>query len=161
MPRGRKPKATAVKEAEGSFTRHPERRNHLEPVVKVERPEPSENIKSDPASLAAFNHVVDCLVEMRVAASVDRDLIEAYAAVYVELWENVLAMRQEGQVVDGARGGMVRNPRAVIVGTLRNQQVKMLAEMGLTPSSRSRLKAAPDDSEDIFAQLMKKRESLN
>ncbi len=89
------------------------------------------------------------------------DLIESYAFNYASIVVNRKLVKEEGEIVPGARGGMVRNPRVVVLSTQLDRQLKMLVEMGLTPSARTRVQAAPEEEEDIFASLIKQRECLN
>lgn len=159
--RGRKPKPTATKEAEGAYVKNPQRRNEQEPVLEVGRPIPPDCVKEDPVALAKWVEVVGWLEEMRVITKVERDLVGQYAMLYSEVERETVLVRKEGSVVIGAAGAPVRNPRAVVLANLRAQQLKLLVEMGLTPSARSRLKAAPKEEDGMLAELIKRMESLN
>jgi P27 family predicted phage terminase small subunit len=159
--RGRKPQATAIKEGNGAFVKDPQRKNHEEPRLPMSEPECSEAIKENPEAFAKWKQVIGWLTEMRVIASVDHDLIETYAMTYAEMMENTKLVQQEGHCIEGAKGLMVRNPRTVVLANQRATVLKMIAELGLSPSSRTRLKAAPQQEEDVFGELMKRMESLN
>lgn len=158
--RGRKPKATAVKEASGAFVKDPQRRNEAEPQLDMKAPEQPESINGDQVAEKMWAHLVHILTEMRVITEADSQLMEAYCLTYSRIMEDEAAIRVEGNVIETERGPK-RNPRAVNLNANRAAQLKMLAEMGLTPSSRTRLKAVPKEEEDIFATLLKQRESLN
>lgn len=161
MTRGRKPKATAIKEQGGAFAINPNRRNVREPKVKPVAPRVPPMVKACKIAHAKWKHVVKLLTEMKVISTADQDLIESYSLAYKEIMENVEALRLEGQLVVGSRGDMVKNPRTSIVKGLREHQHKLLAEMGLTPSARTRLQARPDEEVDVLTELIKRRASLN
>jgi P27 family predicted phage terminase small subunit len=158
--RGRKPKATAIKEAEGAFVKDPQRRNHQEPKLPMKAPRRPESLKGDKVAQSMWRWLVKNLSEMRVITEADQQLMESYCLTYSRIMEDEFALRKEGNVIETERGPK-RNPRAINLVSNRSAQLKMLAELGLTPSARTRLKATPEEETDVFAELMKRRESLN
>ena len=159
--RGRKPLATATKETRGAFVKDPQRKNHDEPQVVHKRPDPTEAVKSRPIALAKWHHCCDLLEGMKILSTADRDLLEQYCLVYDRIQTCESMLESEGEVIMGSKDQPCRNPRMVVLSTLQNQQLKILSELGLTPSSRTQLKASPDSFADAFEKFMKRTESLN
>lgn len=76
----------------------------------------------------------------------DVDILNAYSVAVVTYQEACKLVDEHGVLVEGRRDGLVTNP-AVRVQRDQATLIRMLAsELGLTPSSRSRLKA--DDAHD-------------
>ena len=152
--------ATAIKEANGAFVKNPQRRNNHEPKLACKAPRASKLVTDSKDAHRMWKWCCKVMNEMRILTEVEQQLIETYSLIYAELVENIRLLREEGSVIETAKG-ITRNPRAAHVRSLRDQQIKLLPEMGLTPSSRTRLHAAPDEEQDIFAQLMEQRKNLN
>lgn len=61
------------------------------------------------------------------------------------------ALSTEGVVIPGARGGVVRNPWTTVLNQYRANFRSLAAELGLTPSSASRLtRPHMEDDDDPF-----------
>jgi P27 family predicted phage terminase small subunit len=81
----------------------------------------------------------------------DQDILAAYSVAVVTYQQATKLVEEQGVLVEGRRDGWVTNP-AVRVQRDQATLIRMLAsEMGLTPSSRTRLKAEESsDEEDNF-----------
>ena len=152
---------TAILEANGAFVKNPQRRRPSEPRPDVESPDPPQSVIDDAVALAKWHELVGMLVDLRIIGRIDKDLIENYCLTYSDMLSNVKLVREEGQLIDGARGGMVRNPRTQVLATQRNQLLKMQTEMGMTPASRPKLQVAEKEDDGMFSELMKRRDSIN
>jgi P27 family predicted phage terminase small subunit len=147
--RGRKPKPTWLKVIIGNPGKRP--LNHEEPAPAGELTEPphwfsprqrilwDQCIKSAPAGL--LRELDASVLEVFVVAK----SIHEHAAQMIEKY---------GAVVKSAESGHARSP---YVGILNQQSAVMLkcaAEMGFTPSSRSRVAVAdPKKGHDAFSDL--------
>jgi len=95
------------------------------------------------------------LYDAGLLASIDRDALTAYCAAYAR-WRKAEAMLVErGEVIltnaksetseDGtvtnSGGNLVQNPWLAVSNRALDQMTKLAAEFGMTPSSRSRVKA--------------------
>ena len=154
MVKGRKPLANAVKEASGAFGKHPERRNADEPKPKLGRPKIPSAVEDDPIAKSRWQWVCDQLESMNLLAVTDQGLIAGYCLDYsmmLALWEVI----KGGQVSDMDEKGRTKlKPEANQFHTYSDRILKREAELGLTPSSRSRLKAPQTEEEDEFAQWL-------
>jgi len=79
----------------------------------------------------------------------DQDILAAYSVAVVTYKDATKLVEEQGILIEGRRDGLVTNP-AVRVQRDQATLIRMLAsEMGLTPSSRTRLKAEEsNDAED-------------
>jgi P27 family predicted phage terminase small subunit len=91
---------------------------------------------------------------MNLLAETDQGLIAGYCLDYsmmLSLWEVI----KGGNVADmNGNGGAITRPEANQFHKFADRILKREAELGLTPSSRSRLKAPQTEEEDEFAQWL-------
>jgi len=160
MVKGRRRLSSEVHEMNGTYKVHPERRNKNEPEPIKGCPPIPDSLEGDPVAIAKWNHVTRLLSDMRCLAVSDADLLEAYCITYSHYRKALTHVRTTGIVLvkkssDGV--SVSRNPFSVELHKYMQQMHKLLAEMGLTPASRSKLHAAPKEEEaDPFQQLLDK-----
>jgi P27 family predicted phage terminase small subunit len=156
MVKGRKPKATAVKVAEGSFTKHPERRNNEEPKPKLSDPKIPDHVEADLVAKSRWFWVCDQLREMSLLHATDQGLIAGYCLDYsmmISLWGHI-----KGGIVSemNEKGNTSTKPEANQFHKFADRCLKREAELGLTPSSRARLRAPQAEEEDVFEEWLKR-----
>ena len=154
MVRGRKSTASAIKEANGAFVKDPQRKNKNEPQAPKGMPKIPEAVEADDTARSRWHWVCDQLESMNLLAVTDQGLIAGYCLDYsmmLALWEVI----KGGQVSDMDEKGRTKlKPEANQFHTYSDRILKREAELGLTPSSRSRLKAPQTEEEDEFAQWL-------
>jgi P27 family predicted phage terminase small subunit len=154
MVKGRKPQSTAIKLAKGAFDKHPERRNHNEPTPQLGEPTIPEIVEQDPAAKARWLWVCEQLRSMNLLHVTDQGLIAGYCLDYsmmLSLWESI----KGGRVSDMTeRGGITTKPEANQFHKFADRILKREAELGLTPSARTRLRAPQKDEEDPFQEWL-------
>jgi P27 family predicted phage terminase small subunit len=150
MARGRKPTATAIKKSRGSFVKDPQRRNENEPTPNAEAPPMPDIVKRSPKAVEKWHHLCGILDQLGLLASSDSDLMAAYSITWATWIELQLDVWSEGVVVDGKT-----NPKQYEVNKSIDRLYKLGAEFGLSPSSRTRLSAAPKDESDPFLDYLK------
>jgi len=154
MTKGRKQQATAIKLAKGAFEKHPERRNHNEPTPQLGEPTIPEIVEQDPAAKARWLWVCEQLRSMNLLHVTDQGLIAGYCLDYsmmLSLWESI----KGGRVSDMTeRGGITTKPEANQFHKFADRILKREAELGLTPSARTRLRAPQKDEEDPFQEWL-------
>lgn len=157
MVKGRKPLSNAVKEASGAFVKNPQRRNADEPKVQLGRPKIPDAVDGDPVAKSRWHWVCDQLESMNLLATTDQGLIAGYCMDYsmmLSLWEVI----KGGNVsITDDKGRPKLRPEANQFHTYSDRLLKREAELGLTPSSRSRLKAPQTEQEDEFTAWLKRR----
>ena len=137
MGRGRKPLATALKEQNGAFQKDPQRRNHQEPKPEAGRPDKPKDL--DHLASKIWDKACDELEALKVLTKADGAIVEHYA-------RNASVMKQSQK--DGP-------DQSVTWHKCMDRHMKIMSEMGLTMSARTRLKVATDEV-DMFEEFMKK-----
>ncbi len=132
---GPKPKPTALKLLSG-VTR-PDRLNLDEPVPSPNPPAPPEWLSA--AALAVWDRLVAELETMGVLTSADTELYALFASTAAFYADAVRLVDTTGQLIRGRDGGVVKNPAAQLVRDNGSLLARLSADLGLSPSSRSRV----------------------
>jgi P27 family predicted phage terminase small subunit len=142
MPRGRTPKPTAVKKAEGN----PGKRalNAAEPALSPLSGadlEPPAHLTED--AITEWNRLAPELLQKGVLTIADR----AALAGYCQAWADWVSARKEidtnGMVTTTPKGFEVQSPWLGIANRAMDRMIKIANEFGFTPASRSRVHAEP------------------
>ena len=116
-----------------------DRINKKEPKPKKSKPRCPEWLS--PEAKTVWRRTCKQLEDMGILFSADQDIIAAYANAVVNFQRATELVDRSGVLVKGRRDGVVTNP-AVRVQRDAAQLIRQFAsELGLTPSSRSRLSA--------------------
>lgn len=151
MSRGRKPKPTELKRLAGNPGKRP-----LGNEPQPPRPEgtPYAPRHLNDAAKKEWRRLVGILLEMGLYTVVDR----AALAMYCQAWGRwVVAEKKvaEGEeMLKSEKGIFYQNPWRHEANRAYEQMRKMLAEFGLTPSSRTRLTALASESEPSLAEQL-------
>lgn len=167
--RGRKPKPTALKKLHGSAT---SRINEHEPKVEPSAIEPPEFLNDE--ARAEWARVCPLLFKARVITELDRAIFASYCeawATYVQACRDVAkygtvliskkpcptckgtCQTAGGEACSRCEGkgfitGQAYQGPWVNVRSMADKQMRACAvELGLTPSSRTRIHVAPDDQD--------------
>lgn len=141
MPRRPVPKSLRILRGD-----HPERVNHDEPEPPTSNLAPPEWIGTG-AALAKWNDLVPLLVQMRIFTDADRDAVGRYCCLH-ERWVVAMEACRRGLEVlhHKDENGRIYNsqlsPYATLVHKLHSQLLRVAAEFGLTPSSRTQIKGS-------------------
>lgn len=162
MVRGRKPKPTAVKERSGALRKNPQRRNEYEPRPTLGAPRKPSMVAADPIASNEWDSLCEWLDDMGILAKADRSLMIHYVTTYSEWRKYFVIVRDYGVSVPTATGGVTTSPETHQYNKLSDRLLKLLVELGLTPSARSRLKATDvKDDDDPFASLVSRLSGNN
>jgi P27 family predicted phage terminase small subunit len=149
-----KPKPTAQRRLEGN----PGKRayNHHEPSPPPMADDGAIPVELDdnPIALSEWRRLVPLLRRARQISEADR---AALLALCVE-WSRYRAANAEitahGLVLENPNGFLVSNPAVRIIGQALNGCCRLWAELGLTPSSRSKVKeVSPPAEGDAFTEF--------
>lgn len=148
--RGRKNKPTALKELEGN----PGKR-----TLNKKEPKPAVVIPDCPAHLTGparteWKRITAELVKLKIISLVDRAALTAYCMAWGQLVQATNKLKKEGEVIISEKGGMYQNPWVAIRNRAMDQVVKIGAEFGMTPSSRSRIHADVPTEEDEMQKFL-------
>jgi P27 family predicted phage terminase small subunit len=138
--RGPAPKPTAWRRHEGN--RGKRAWNHDEPI-------PPEGIPDCPPHLneagrEEWYRLVDALVEMRVVTMVDRAVLAAYCQAYGRWVEAEEKLKETPVLIRTPSGYVQQSPWLTISNRQMELMGRYMAELGLTPASRSRIVALRD-----------------
>jgi P27 family predicted phage terminase small subunit len=100
--------------------------------------------------------MVAALAPMGVLTVSDGPALTALACVWAE-WRQARAVLDLEEPFFETAGGLRKHPATAIAADAWRRASSMLAEFGLTPSSRSRLAIADADSPDQFANFRQRR----
>ena len=152
--RGRKPKPTHLKIAQGNPGKR--KLNTAEP-----QPPAVEKAPPPPALLGQhgkreWRRLAPILLAMGVLSEADLTALLAYCKAYERWYDAEQHLRREGTVLRGREGGRYQNPYLAVSNRAFDQMQKLGPEFGLTPSARSRIEAAQKSP-----KREKAREDLN
>lgn len=136
---GRPPKPTELKIIQGTF-----RKDRATPG----RPMPEVEIPSCPAWLGRqakmeWKRITPHLKKLGLISQIDRSALAAYCQAYHRWWEAETLIKEHGLTFTTDKGYVQQRPEVGIASSAMKQMRMFLTEFGLTPSSRTRITAAP------------------
>jgi P27 family predicted phage terminase small subunit len=118
---------------------HLERLNDAEPIPFDN--EPDAPAEAAPEVLEVWHSTVRELRHMRTLARCDADALRAYCEAVVQHRRASRTLAQSELLLKGLHGGPVRNPAIAIQRDAANLVRQFAQEFGLTPASRTRIRA--------------------
>ena len=155
MPRGRKPLATEVAEANGSYKKNPARRPQNTIKGGSGIPVKPDFVELDETASAVWDETVNVLKECGILSKTDLHLLTNYVVTYSEWKKAYLHVSKHGHENEDGK----TSPQSMTFHKLADRHLKLLGELGLSPSSRARLSVATsstDKEEEVsIASLLK------
>ncbi|CAK7036931.1 MAG: hypothetical protein BACD_00149 [Bacteroides rodentium] len=149
--RGRKPTPTAVKKLEGNPGGRPLNENEPKPKKKA----PACPKWLDGEARKEWKRLAKVLEEMGVLTQLDMGVFATYCNAYARWKEADEFISQHGTVIKTPSGYVQQLPQVSIAQTYAKLMNRCAEQMGLTPSSRSRIIAAEtSDPEDEMEELL-------
>lgn len=169
MKRGVKPQSSLTRKLTGQDKAHPERVNYAEPTPPSgapDKPDYFDDLKDGGVASASWDRLVKLFGEMGMLNKADATLMELYAVTYSGYRQALVSVTKTGQVLllrvdENKKMEVRRNPYSVELHKYMDRLAKLLAEMGLTPSSRTRVATTGDISDDPLAAILRKRAERN
>lgn len=151
---GRKPKPSALRALEGNPGKRPLPKN--EPAFSGKMPSCPKHI--DQVGNKEWRRILKILLKARVVTAADMSIIAAYADSYSRWVEASIFVKKDGLVVSAPSGYPVQNPYLNIINKSLDQMKAFAVELGLTPSSRTRISAlVAEVKEDPLDALLRNR----
>jgi len=147
---------TEVMEASGAFQRNPARAARRVGEVQYS----SMDFDRVPAELTpeaarVWNELADTYGGNGAVCAADATLLCLVATTVAELRSAQAIVAAEGLTVETPKGGYTAHPLLPHIRAMRAQVKTLLAEMGWTPVSRSKVQApAEEEPEDEFSQML-------
>ena len=147
---GRKPKPTAVKLLAGN----PGKRalNRAEPKPRVVLPRAPGHLGDEEKK--KWKATVSELYAVGLITTLDVDAVAMYCVVFVRWVKAEKMVREKGEIIKTAAGNIIQNPYLSIANRAIEQLNKLGAEFGMTPSSRSRVKADLVDPDQELERML-------
>jgi len=152
-PRPKNQKLAAI---DGSAKKHPERVREIIPVDDDCPPKPS-IIEGDKMSSDLWDDTVKKLQSMGLICTQDAHLLTAYVLNYRQLLLCAKDLQDNGDTSITRDGGQKASGSATNYQRYAQLHVKLMSELGLTPSARASLAKPVDrsqDSDDEVADLL-------
>ena len=152
--RGPAPKPTALKVLQGNPGKRP--LNDKEPEY-----EKSDELLKPPPYLSThakkeWKRIAPMLLNNGLLTNVDISALGAYCQAYNRWIEAEKAIRTYGMTCVTDKGNIIQRPEVGIANTAMRDMLKYAKEFGLTPSSRTNLKAEKvEEQEDPFMTFMR------
>ena len=143
--RGRKPTPTTLKILQGNPGRRPLNKQEPKPKIRV----PYAPTHLDAGAKAEWRRVVKELRAMGMISLVDRAALAAYCQTYSRWSKAEESLAKVGLLVKTANDNVIQNPLVGIANRSMELMHRFLAEFGMTPSSRTRLKANTEEDDDL------------
>lgn len=157
MATGRKPKPSQLHKLHGNPGKR--KKNALEPEFEAAIPDAPDLLEGE--ALKEWHRVTHDLAAKQVITNVDMAILALYCQTFADWTYNRDAVKSEGFILTNSKGDTKANPRVRLVNTFAEQLAKYAAELGITPSSRSRVKMIgkpakePDKKQALAEKLFK------
>jgi P27 family predicted phage terminase small subunit len=148
--RGRKPKPTSQRRLDGNPGHRPLNMDEpTTPALEEDFDKPPAELDEAPIAQAEWRRLAPLLRKARHVSATDRTALIAACLEWSEYLEAMSKVRALGRVVRTPQGYPMTNPYRTIATKALAACNKLWPELGLTPSSRSRITttgiASPDD----------------
>jgi len=150
MPKGRKPKPTAMKRLEGNPGHRP--LNDREP--KLPRGIPTCPRELSSAAKRHWKHLAIQLWNVGILTEIDQSVLAALCMEWVTWLDAKAKLSKQGLVTLSGSGSLKPSPYITISNQAMANILRILAELGMTPSSRTRVKTADGPEQLSLAELL-------
>lgn len=151
--RGRPRKPTILKIISGNPGRRP--LNNYEPMPEPALADPPDDLPD--SAKVEWLRLAPELYSLGMLTNLDRTVLEAYCYAYGEWKEAIARVRRMGAIVLTKDKNIIQNPWLVVANKKMEQMRAFLIELGLSPVSRSRIKAKPIEGKNKFQEFLRSR----
>jgi len=151
--RGAKPKPTRLKALSGTL--RSDRLNPNEPETKPATPRCPEHL--GPEAKREWRRLAPQLARMGLLCKIDRAALALFCQAWARWVEAEEALKRYGVMVKSPSGFPMQSPYLAVANKAMEQMRALLAEFGMSPSSRTRVHATPQvDEGDELEQWLRK-----
>jgi P27 family predicted phage terminase small subunit len=144
--RGRRPKPTRLKVLTGNPGKRP--LNELEPTPEVAVPDcPAE---LNPAAKREWDRLVVELGKLRILTHLDRAALATYCGAYALWAEAMVQLQKYGTMIKSPSGYPQQSPYLAVANRQAEIMMRIAAEFGFTPASRSRISTSAVEAPGLF-----------
>jgi P27 family predicted phage terminase small subunit len=146
MMRGRRPKPTRLKILTGNPGKRPMNANEPRPEPTVPDCPP----ELGPVARKEWDRLANELASLKILTVLDRAALAAYCNAY-GLWaEATEAIQKYGTMVKSPTGFPIQSPYVSIANRQAEIMIRIAAEFGFTPASRSRISTPAQQAATLF-----------
>ncbi len=145
---GMRPKPTRLKILAGKPGHHPLNLREPQPAIPTELPEPP--LPLSRLARKEWERIGGLLLSLRILTELDLSALAAYSVVYGRWVEAENDLRRRGVMVPAKprSRNLVQNPFLSIANKSLQQMLRLLAEFGMSPSTRTRIVTADASQDD-------------
>ena len=142
MQPGTKPLPTSLRLLNGNAAHRPLPKNEPQPApAQIDDIDVPDHLTE--TARAHFRKTARILKGMRVLTEADMDAVAVYAESWGRYIQATLQIQKDGLITAGSKGQARRNPMLDVQSEALTKCMKLMAEFGLTPSSRTRVRTEP------------------
>jgi P27 family predicted phage terminase small subunit len=104
---------------------------------------------------AEWVSVTDELLELGISATIDHAQVEGYCVAYARWVDAEHNLKEQGAVVRSPSGYPIQNPYLSIANEALRQLRLFAAELGLSPSARTKIHVQPRPAPDDFERFLR------
>jgi P27 family predicted phage terminase small subunit len=124
--------------------------NHDEPKPEIGIPDCPPEL--GPVARREWDRLVGELGKLRLLTNLDRAALAAYCGAYA-LWSEAMeAIQKYGTMVKSPSGYPIQSPYVAIANRQAELMMRISAEFGFTPASRSRIAAPKPEEPNLFSR---------
>ena len=151
MPEAKGPRRLTNKDKKLRGETRPSRANEAEPQVVAAEPKRPPWVKG--RALVEWKVKVKQLAEAGMLTAIDDTALGLYCVAWAKVEKLIPLVESWGHTLVAANGGYVRNPDSVALVQAETALNRAMVELGITPSSRTRVKAAPKPKKDAWSDF--------
>ena len=148
---GRKPKPTLQVVREGNPGKRPVKDAVVLPPSALVEPDWSEVLpgheRLQKRAAALWRKIAPTLARSAGLVGEQQEVLVDYCLTIVRIEQGERALSEQGMLIDGAMGSVVKNPWTTVLNQYRSHFRSLVGELGLSPSSAARL-IRPESSDD-------------
>ena len=144
-----RPLPTKIKKLTGNRSGKP--LNDREPEPEVVAPDCPPHLEAD--AKEKWNDICEKLNRCGILTEIDIDLLERYCQTHQRYVDALRGEKKHGSFTTAESGYMAVSPFNTIINQSLGQLNRMAAEMGMTPSSRSRIQVKKKDKKNEFSDI--------
>ena len=129
--------------------------NVHEPVLPVEIPRCPAHL--GPEAKREWKRISVDLASCGLLTRIDRGALAVYCAAWERWVDAEESLKKYGVMVKAPSGFPMQSPYLTIANRAMQQMKEMLSEFGMSPSSRTRVHAAPPPNEDSPLEALRQR----
>ena len=143
--RGPKPKPTAIRKLQGNPAKRPLNRREPTPGARI----PSPPAHLDDVALGRWKELAPQLKKLGVLTEIDRDALAGYCSKYSDWVHADEIVKKNGIFIQAPKNPKMQivHPAYYVAAKALKQMIDLGLEFGLTPSSRTRMNAKPEEPE--------------